>query len=280
MMASYQARTPEGVDKDYKHLPMIRRSFSSAKREGHGGIGHSGRPPHLLSMLCALSLWGAGAACSPDRPAAPAGARNAASSTPEEDELPAPIPRIDVHLHIDPRSASEALAILAEQNIAIGLNASGGEAGHGLETSVQLAEQTGGRLRPYCNLRLSGLVDPRFAAYVRGSLGRCKELGGLGLKLSKYLGLGLTDASGALVAVDDPRLDVVFETAGELGLPVLLHSGDPKAFFEPNTPANERYEELSVHPDWSFHGLAPNGQPWPSWSALLDQFERRVARHP
>jgi predicted TIM-barrel fold metal-dependent hydrolase len=73
---------------------------------------------------------------------------------------------------------------------------------------------------------------------------------------------------------------VVFESAGAFGLPVLLHSGDPKAFFEPNTPRNERHDELRVHPDWSFHGLSPNGRPWPSWRELLRQFEVRVARHP
>jgi predicted TIM-barrel fold metal-dependent hydrolase len=108
----------------------------------------------------------------------------------------------------------------------------------------------------------------------------CKAAGGKGLKIFKYLGLGLTDDSGALVPVDDARLDPLFDAAGELGLPVLIHSGDPKAFFEPNTPNNERYDELRVHPGWSFYGTAPNGQPWPSWETLLKQHEARVARHP
>lgn len=193
---------------------------------------------------------------------------------------PADLPRIDVHLHIDLRAADDAIAILREHNIAIGLNASGGEVTRGLEASREVATRTGGALQPMCNIALFGFDDPRYPAYVDQSLSACVALGGKGLKIPKLLGLGLTDASDALTPVDDPRLDALFEKAGELGLPVLLHSGDPKAFFLPPTPDNERYAELRVHPGWSFYGNGPDGKPWPSWTELLDQHERRVAKHP
>jgi predicted TIM-barrel fold metal-dependent hydrolase len=185
-----------------------------------------------------------------------------------------------VHLHVHPDAAGTALAILAENRIALGLNASGGAPGEGLETSLALAQRSGGRLLPLCNLQLYSIAEPGWPQYARSTLERCRSLGAKGLKIFKVLGLGTTDATGALVAVDDPRLDVVFDTAGKLGLPVLIHSGDPKAFFEPNTPANERYDELRVHPGWSFYGISPSGQAWPSWEGLLRQFEARVARHP
>lgn len=190
------------------------------------------------------------------------------------------LPRVDVHLHIDLRSADEALSILREHRIVIGLNASGGEADRGLEASREVAIRSKGALQPLCNIALFGFDDPRYPEYVAQSLQRCVTLRGKGLKIPKLLGLGLTDAQGKLTPVDDPRLDVLFETAGKLGLPVLLHSGDPKAFFEPPTPDNERYAELRVHPAWSFYGNGPDGKPWPSWTELLDQHERRVAKHP
>jgi hypothetical protein len=228
-------------------------------------------------MFCLF--WAAvGAGCGSDRPPG-ANAPESQDRTAAQ-PVPAPIPKIDVHLHIDLEAAREALAILNEQHIAIGLNASGGEPGHGLEQSIAFATQSRGQLLPYCNVRLGLIAAPDFDAYARGVLEACKAAGGKGLKIHKYLGLGLVDAAGALVPVDDPRLDVLFDTAGKLGLPVLLHSGDPKAFFLPPDANNERYEELSVHPGWSFHGSAPNGQPWPSWESLLAQFEARVARHP
>jgi hypothetical protein len=192
----------------------------------------------------------------------------------------APLLKVDVHLHIDLRVGEQALAILEENGIVLGLNASGGEPGPELAESLRFARSHGDRLLPLCNFRFSALREPDFAAYASSALASCKAGGGRGLKVSKFLGLGLTDDSGALVAVDDPRLDPVFEAAGELGLPVLIHSGDPKAFFAPNTPDNERYDELHVHPGWSFHGVAPNGQTWPSWETLLQQHEARIARHP
>jgi predicted TIM-barrel fold metal-dependent hydrolase len=191
-----------------------------------------------------------------------------------------PLPRVDVHLHVAPDSVEMTIAILDEQRIAIGLNASGGAPGYGLEESMAVARATNGRLLPLCNLAFSGVGRPGWSEHAVESLDECKRLGGKGLKVAKYVGLGLTAPDGRLVPVDDPMLDVVFATAGSLGLPVLLHSGDPRAFFDAPTPDNERFEELSVHPGWSFHGVAPDGKPWPKWSELLDQFERRVARHP
>ena len=94
------------------------------------------------------------------------------------------------------------------------------------------------------------------------------------MKITKGLGLGYTDGKRQLLAVDDPGLDPVFEMAGKLGMPIAIHTGDPKAFWKPPTPDNERFDELRVHPGWSFFG-APV-----TWEGLYAQFERRVARHP
>jgi len=240
-----------------------------------GGSKHVLRPLALQSCALALALLAAGCKAN-----APEARPLISSDKPPEKKAPADLPRVDVHLHIDLRAADEAIAIMREHHIVVGLNASGGEVTRGLESSRDLALKTKGALQPLCNIALFGFDDPRYPEYVDQSLRGCVALGGKGLKVHKLLGLGLTDASKALTAVDDPRLDVLFEKAGELGLPVLLHSGDPKAFFEPPTAANERYEELRVHPGWSFYGNGPDGKPWPSWTELLDQHERRVARHP
>ena len=102
------------------------------------------------------------------------------------------------------------------------------------------------------------------------------RLGAIGLKITKGLGLGYPAADGVhLLAVDDPGLDPMFERAGELGMPVAIHCGDPKAFWKPATPDNERWDELQAHPEWSFYNSGV-----PSWQELYDALERRVARHP
>ena len=58
-------------------------------------------------------------------------------------------------------------------------------------------------------------------------------------------------------------------------MPIAIHCGDPKAFWKPATPDNERWDELQAHPEWSFYGSGA-----PSWQQLYDAFERRIARHP
>jgi len=76
--------------------------------------------------------------------------------------------------------------------------------------------------------------------------------GAQGLKVWKSLGLQAKDHTGRLIGVDDHRLDPLWDTAAELKLPVVIHVGDPAAFFRPMEATNERCEELQCHPDWHF----------------------------
>ncbi len=61
---------------------------------------------------------------------------------------------------------------------------------------------------------------------------------------------------GNYLRIDDERLGVIWATAAELNLPVLLHIADPVAFFKPIGPGNERCEELARVPAWSFANRA------------------------
>ena len=73
-------------------------------------------------------------------------------------------------------------------------------------------------------------------------------------------------------------------TAAELDLPVVIHIADPIAFFEPLDATNERYEELTEHPDWHFWPTRPPAEPdapgFPPFDELLAGFDRLVGRHP
>jgi predicted TIM-barrel fold metal-dependent hydrolase len=106
-------------------------------------------------------------------------------------------------------------------------------------------------------------------------LGQARDAGAAGVKVWKDLGLWIDDPDGRRVLPDDARLSPVFAAAGELGLPVLIHTADPVAFWDPVDERNERYEELSVHPEWSFAGGG-----FPSFERLLEALETLVARHP
>lgn len=99
--------------------------------------------------------------------------------------------------------------------------------------------------------------------------------GAEGLKIWKALGLSVQDDDGKLVPVDDPRLDPIWATTAELGIPVTIHVADPVAFFEPLDETNERWEELQEHPDWRFPS-----PPFPSFRSIIEALARLVLRHP
>ncbi|QDS96579.1 Amidohydrolase [Roseimaritima multifibrata] len=118
-----------------------------------------------------------------------------------------------------------------------------------------------------------------FADRVAAQLRAAKAKGISGLKIFKRLGLGYQDATGEYLKIDDPRWDPIWQTCGELGIPVLIHTADPVAFFQPIDRNNERWEELSRHPDWSFYNDQPEDR-FPSHESLLAARNRVIARHP
>jgi predicted TIM-barrel fold metal-dependent hydrolase len=132
-----------------------------------------------------------------------------------------------------------------------------------------------GRFMVFTQLDWSKVDDPDFGAKMVAQIRDSVARGARGLKLLKDLGLGVRDKSGKLLAIDDPRLDPVWDECGRLGIPVFIHSGDPEAFFQPIGATNERYEELMEHPDWSFYG-----RDYPSLESLLEARNRVFARHP
>ncbi len=133
-----------------------------------------------------------------------------------------------------------------------------------------------GRFLTFCHVDLRAIGRPGFdAGALVESLRRSHAAGARGLKIWKDLGLGITDADGRMVLPDDERLAPVFAAAGELGLPVLIHTADPVAFFEPVDGSNERLEELLEKPDWSYYGRG-----FPSFDRLMASLEALVAAHP
>ena len=102
-----------------------------------------------------------------------------------------------------------------------------------------------------------------------------KEKGCIGVKFFKQFGLGYRQADGTLIKIDDKRFDPIWEVCGKLEMPVIIHTADPAAFFLPTNEKNERWEELSRHPDWSFYG-----EEFPSRDELFDARNRVIERHP
>lgn len=183
---------------------------------------------------------------------------------------------VDAHVHVAPTEIGRLNGIMDEVGIAWAVNLSGHWPGGPLEAQLDAAKRSG-RLVVACNLPwFAASKLPNFPELSVQLLRQAKSLGARGLKIEKALGLRARKMDGSLLAVDDPWLDPIWNAAGDLGLPVIIHTGDPKAFWLPVDEKNERFEELSAHPSWSYSGE----REIPSFEQLLKALMAVVARHP
>lgn len=192
---------------------------------------------------------------------------------------------IDLHFHVayDKEKLARAVKIMDEVGIGVGVNLSGGTttAPDGqssvFEKNKALADSLfPGRFAHYMNLDYGRWNEPDFSAHAVRQIETGHRLGAAGLKEYKRLGLYLKDETGALIEVDDPKLDPVWKRCGELGMPVSIHVADPVAFWEPYDESNERWIELKDHRSWWF------GDPkrFPPHRELLEALNRVIERHP
>jgi predicted TIM-barrel fold metal-dependent hydrolase len=169
------------------------------------------------------------------------------------------------------------LEVMDRRNLAAMVNLTGGVA-QGLESVLDALDRAHpGRFVTFTEPSWNAFTRSDFPSFQAEQIEKAHRLGAKGLKLTKTLGLYLRErvTEGPLVPVDDPRFDPMWETAGALGIPVAIHVSDPDAFFLPTDRFNERYEELSSHPDWSFHG-----KDFPSIEDIFEARDRVFARHP
>ena len=195
-------------------------------------------------------------------------------------------PVFDAHNHLgeafgggwEQRPLSELLDLLDQAGIARFVDLDGGWGEQILNTHLDhFKEPAPERFMVFGGVDWSQWTEkgPGFPEWAAGRLRIQKDAGAEGLKIWKGFGLQVRDHLGALVDVDDARLAPLWETAGELGLPVVIHVADPVAFFDPVDETNERWEELGSHPDWTF-----TSPPYPPFLHIINGLANLVTRHP
>jgi predicted TIM-barrel fold metal-dependent hydrolase len=195
-------------------------------------------------------------------------------------------PVIDAHNHLtallgfdwESRPVQETLDALDSVNVRIYVDLDGGWGEDILNLHLDYFKAAAPeRFRIFGGVNWAAWAEhgDRFGEWAAERLRTQALRGAEGLKIWKPFGLHVKDQRGQLVAVDDVRLDPLWETAAELHLPVLAHIADPVAFFDPLDKHNERWEELHSHPDWHFPS-----PPFPSFDSLMKGFANLVERHP
>ena len=171
----------------------------------------------------------------------------------------------------------ELIAVMDRKNIRTMVNLTGGFDAGLVETIRRYDKAHPDRFYSLTEPCYSRFLEPGYPQIQAEAIEQAHRNGARGLKILKTLGLYLRDniTSGKLVKIDDPRFDPMWDICGQLQMPVAIHISDPAAFFLPTDRFNERYEELSNHPDWSFHD-----HDFPSNAELIEARNRVFARHP
>jgi len=212
-----------------------------------------------------------------------------ALKTPRHALSRAKFPCINVHFHPENLTATELdeqVRVMDDANIAVSISLDGRVGTKFSEHLKTLNERHPGRFVAFVRMDYVGDGDPKdqktwdvqkpgFGVRMADKLTEAVRQGACGLKLLKDLGLTLRDQNGKIIPPDDPRFDPMWERAAELKIPVIWHCADPRAFFEPISEKNERWEELHRHPEWSFHG-----GDFPKFDDLVAARMRVVEKHP
>ncbi|WP_299769461.1 amidohydrolase family protein [uncultured Dokdonia sp.] len=189
----------------------------------------------------------------------------------------AKFPFIDVHGHqyrMPNQDLAPVIAAMDTLNMGIMVNLSG-RSGESLKKSVKnIADHYPNRFVVFANIDFDGVGSTGWTAKTVAQLEKDVQNGARGLKIYKSLGLRHKDINGKRVAVDDPRLDAIWAKCGELGIPVLIHTADPKPFWDEFNADNERWLELKTRPGRK-RG-ADNPAPW---ETLIAEQHRMFKKH-
>jgi predicted TIM-barrel fold metal-dependent hydrolase len=189
----------------------------------------------------------------------------------------AKFPAIDIHSHhnMTDKDLSELVEAMDTLNLAVLVNLSGGS-GERLQASMaNIQKNYPNRFLLFANVDFSGVGEPGWGERAAARLEEDVRNGAVGLKVFKSLGLRNRDTEGNRIAVDDPRLNPVWETCASLGIPVLIHSADPKSFWDPMDSSNERWLELKTRPGRKRGATDPA-----PWEQLIEEQHNLFRNHP
>ncbi len=190
----------------------------------------------------------------------------------------AKFPFIDVHNHqwnLSPQSIPDLLSVMDKMNMAVMVNLSGGNGSklQGMTSDVKHNAPT--RFIVFANIDFSGIGNDGWTSNAVKQLEADVKNGANGLKIFKNLGFSVQDSRGNRVPVDDPRLDPIWKKCGELKIPVLIHTADPKPFWDPADDRNERWLELKTHPRRKRGASDPA-----PWETLIREQHHVFKKHP
>lgn len=190
----------------------------------------------------------------------------------------AKFPFIDVHNHQNSLRENDLNRLLQDMdklNMKVMVNLSGGTGDRLQDMTSAIRHTAPKRFIVFANINFSGIGEAGWTEKAVKQLEEDVQQGANGLKIFKSLGFSVKDKEGKRVTVDDPRLDAIWKKCGELKIPVLIHTADPKPFWDEQDEKNERWLELATHPGRKRSNTNPA-----SWETLIAEQHRMFKKHP
>ena len=184
---------------------------------------------------------------------------------------------IDAHAHVFPEYVDLALRAMDRCGIERTVTLEWHDGfGPSLLDHLAVFRRCPGRFTVFGNVDFDRINEPGFARDLAIEMERDVEAGMRGLKIYKALGLDYRHPDGTFWRIDDERLDLIWAKAGELGIPVLIHTADPPAFWQPVTERNPW--DGVLHGEYSWWTYYRKG--FPSADELIGERNEVIARHP
>lgn len=197
---------------------------------------------------------------------------------PEHKLTRAKFPFIDIHNHQFSMPTMDLGTLVKEMdklNMAIMVNLSG-QSGEAIRKSVSnIKTNYPNRFMVFANVDFDKVGANGWGEKAAKQLEEDVKNGARGLKIYKSLGFSVKDIDGKRVRVDDPRLNPIWEKCAALKIPVLIHTADPKSFWDPVDEKNERWLEIVTHPN---RKRGPEN-PVP-WEDLIKEQQTMFRNHP
>jgi predicted TIM-barrel fold metal-dependent hydrolase len=187
-------------------------------------------------------------------------------------------PFIDVHGHqfrMPTQDLSLVIAAMDTLNMGIMVNLSGRSGENLIGALKNVADHYPNRFVVFANIDFEGVGKEGWVENAVNQFEQDVKNGARGLKVYKSLGMYNKDTNGNRIAIDDVRLDPIWDKCGELGVPVLIHSADPKSFWDEFNKDNERWLELKTHPRRKRDATNPA-----PWDQIMAEQHYMFKKHP
>jgi len=142
------------------------------------------------------------------------------------------IPIIDAHSHINPNSADTLIKGMDRVGIKMMVDLGKGSAYEKQLNKIdEFKKKYPGRFISFVRIDFKNIEEPDFSEKTIKFLDEAVKKGALGVKIHQAAFMSRKDKFGKRIPMDDARIDPIWIKIGQLGIPILIHAGDPDSFW-------------------------------------------------